>query len=195
VTFIDEHQGRFGGVEPICRVLTEHGLQLAPSGYYAAKKRGRSARDQRDEELLAEIGGVYASNYDAYGADKMWRELHRQGHRVARCTVERLMRRAGLLGVSRGRRVRTRVADSGHERATDRVKRDFTAAAPNRSWVADFADLAAWCDPVCVGFVVDGYSGAVVGWAASTNKRTPLVLNADMAVWRRDRDGRTVQKD
>jgi putative transposase len=195
VTFIDEHQGRFGGVEPICRVLTEHGLQIAPSGYYAARKRGRSARDQRDEELLAEIGGVYASNYDAYGADKMWRELHRQGHRVARCTVERLMRRAGLVGVSRGKRVRTTVADPGHERAADRVKRDFTAPAANRTWVADFTYVAAWCGTVYVAFVVDVYSRAIVGWAASTNKRTPLVLNAlDMALWRRDRAGRTVQR-
>jgi putative transposase len=195
VRFVDEHQGRFGGVEPICRVLSKHGWPIAPSGYYAAKKRPLSARDQRDAALLAEIHRIHAANYAAYGARKIWRELRRQGHQVARCTIERLMRRAGLVGISRGKKVVTTVADPGHDRAADRVKRNFTAAGPNRTWVADFTHVAAWGGTVYVAFVVDVYSRAVVGWAAATNKRTPLVLNAlDMALWRRDCDGRTVQK-
>jgi putative transposase len=107
VRFVEEHQGRFGGVEPICRVLSEHGWPIAPRGYYAAKRRGRSTRDRRDEQLLAEIRRIHAVNYAAYGARKIWHELHRQGgfqgHRVARCTVERLMRRPGLAGLRRGR--------------------------------------------------------------------------------------------
>src|SRR5690606_17721517 len=98
-------------------------------------------------------------------------------------TVERLMRGDGLAGVVRARKVRTTVADPGHERATDRVNRNFTADGPNRTWVADFTHVAAWCGVVYVAFVVDVFSRAIVGWAASTNKRTALVLNAlDMAL-------------
>jgi putative transposase len=194
VRFIDEHKDRFGGVEPICRVLRAHGLQIAPSGYWAAKTRPPSARARRDEHLVELVGKVHAGHYGVYGARKVWHELRRQGHPVARCTVERLMRRAGLVGVVRGRKIATTVREPGHERAGDLVNRDFTAQRPNRTWVADFTHVAAWCGIVYVAFVVDVYSRAIVGWAAATNKRTPLVLNAlDMALWRRDRDGHTVR--
>jgi putative transposase len=149
----------------------------------------------RDEALLADIRRIHAANYGVYGARKIWHQMLREGHRVARCTVERLMRAGGLVGVVRGKKVRTTVADAGHERAADRVNRDFTAECPNRTWVADFTHVAAWCGIVYVAFVVDIYSRAIVGWSAATNKRTPLVLNAlDMALWRRDRDGQTVQR-
>ena len=191
--FIDEHKDRFGGVEPICRVLRAHGLQIAPSGYWAAKARPASARARRDEQLQELIRQVHAAHYGVYGARKVWHELRRQGEQVARCTVERLMRRAGLAGAVRGRKVRTTVADPGHERAGDRLGRDFTAERPNRTWVADFTYVAAWCGIVYVAFVVDVYSRAIVGWSAATNKRTPLVLNAlDMGLWRRDHDGHTI---
>src|SRR5204862_3532253 len=103
VEFIDEHRERFGGVEPICRVLREAGVQIAPSTYYEVKGRPLSARAQRDEELIGLIRTIYDANYQVYGARKIWEELHRQGHQVARCTVERLMRHAGIRGVSRGR--------------------------------------------------------------------------------------------
>jgi putative transposase len=126
VRFIDEHRTRLGGVESICRVLTEHGIQIAPSGYYAAKRRPPSGRAVRDEALLADIRRIHAANYGVYGARKIWHELRREGKRVARCTVERLMRQAGLTGAVRGKTVRTTVADPGHERAGDRVNRDFT---------------------------------------------------------------------
>jgi putative transposase len=90
--------------------------------------------------------------------------------------------------------MRTTVPDPGHQRARDLVNRDFAASRPNRTWVADFTYVAAWCGVVYVAFVVDVYSRAIVGWSASTNKRTPLVLNAlDMALWRRDRAGQKVQ--
>jgi putative transposase len=126
-------------------------------------------------------------------SSKVWCQLQREGHQVARCTVERLMRRAGLAGVVRGKKVRTTVADPRGRRAGDRVNRDFTAARPNRTWCADFTYVAAWCGIVYVAFVVDVFSRAIVGWSAATNKRTPLVLGAlDMALWRRDRDGRPV---
>jgi putative transposase len=190
VRFIDENKACFGGVEPICRVLTQHGCQIAPSGYWAARARPPSRRQVRDEALLADIRRIHAANYGVYGARKIWHELQREGTTVARCTVERLMRQAGLGGVLRGRKVRTTVADAGHERAGDRVNRNFTADGPNRTWVADFTYVATWSGIVYVAFVVDVYSRAIVGWNAATNKRTPLVLGAlDMGLWRRDRAG------
>lgn len=191
--FIDEHEARFGGVEPICRALTGHGLKIAASTYYKAKAMPPSTRAVDDARLLERIRRVHAANYGVYGARKVWRPLRRDGVEVARCTVERLMREAGLRGVVRGKTIRTTVTDPGHERAGDLVARDFTAAAPNRCWVADFTHVATFAGVVYVAFVVDVYSRAIVGWSAATNKRTPLVLDAlDMGLWRRDRDGRTV---
>jgi putative transposase len=194
VRFIDEHKDRFGGVEPICRVLREHGWQIAPSGYWAAKKRPPSARQLRDASLMADIGRIHTDNYGVYGVRKVWHELHREGHTVARCTVERLMRGAGLVGARRGgRTVRTTIADAGGQRAADLVSRNFTAERPNRTWVADFTYVAAWCGIVYVAFAVDVYSRAIVGWSAATHKRTSLVLGAlDMALWWRDRAGQPV---
>jgi putative transposase len=141
-------------------------------------------------EILAEVFN------DVYGARKMWRELHRRGHQVARCTVERLMRAEGLSGAVRGRhKTRTTVADPSHPRAPDRLRRDFTAPAPNRVWVADFTEVVTWAGVVHVAFIVDVYSRAIVGWAAATSKATPLVVAAlKMAVWRRDHDGHAVER-
>jgi putative transposase len=189
VRFIDEHKDVFG-VEPICRVLTQHGAPVAPSTYYAAKSRPASARAVRDARLKAEITRVWKENREVYGADKVWLELNRQGIAVARCTTERLMRQLGLQGVRRGRKVRTTVPGKDGQRAGDLLNRDFTAPAPNRRWVADFTHVAAWGGIVYVAFVVDIYSRAIVGWSAATHKRTKLVLDAlQMALWRRDRDG------
>jgi putative transposase len=194
VRFIDEHKARFGGVEPICRVLAGHGFSIAPSTYYKSRAMPPSARAVADEQLLEQIRRVHADNYGVYGARKVWHQLRREGVPVARCTVERLMRRAGLRGVVRGKKIRTTVADPGHERASDLVQRDFSADRPNRCWVADFTHVATFAGVVYVAFVVDVYSRAIVGWSAAMNKRTPLVLDAlDMGLWRRDRDGRTVQ--
>jgi putative transposase len=193
VRFIDEHKARFGGVEPICRVLTGHGWKIAASTYYKHKALPPSARTLADAGLLEQIRRVHADNYGVYGARKMWRQLHREGIPAARCTVERLMRQAGLRGVVRGRKIRTTITDPAHPRAADLVGRDFTAARPNCCWVADFTHVATFAGVVYVAFVVDVYSRAIVGWSAATNKRTSLVLDAlDMGLWRRDRDGRTV---
>jgi putative transposase len=195
VSFIDAYQDRFGGVEPICRVLSEHGWQIAPSGYWAATARPASARDTRDEQLVKVMYEIRAEDFnEVYGARKMWRELGRRGHRVARCTVERLMRREGLSGVVRGRRTgRTTVADPSHERAGDLVRRQFTAPAPNRVWVADFTEVVTWAGVGYVAFVLDVYSRAIVGWSAAGHKRATLVLDAlKMALWRRDHGGRPV---
>ncbi|MER7001421.1 IS3 family transposase [Streptomyces sp. NPDC000410] len=193
VAFVDEHRDRFGGVEPICRTLTEHDCKIAPSTYYAHKKRleAPSARTLRDEELKPLIHEVFTTNYRVYGARKIWRELNRQGHVAARCTIERLMRELGIAGAVRGKKVITTIPDPSAARAPDRVERDFVATAPNRCWVADFTHVATWAGVVYVAFVVDTFSRRIVGWSASTSKETQLVLDAlEMALWQRDREGR-----
>jgi putative transposase len=129
--FVDEHR-RVHGVEPICRVL-----QIAPSGCrrHAARQRTpalHSARTQRDKVLLPRIERVWRANLQVYGADKVWRQLRREGHPVARCTVERLMRRQGIRGVIRGKIVRTTVSDPKAPCPLDRVNRQFKADRPNR---------------------------------------------------------------
>ncbi|QEV04547.1 hypothetical protein CP972_01185 [Streptomyces prasinus] len=134
IAFIDEHRQVFG-VEPICRVLTSHGLKIATSTYYAARKRVPSARSVRDAELKTQISRVHADSFSVYGVRKVWRQLHREGIPVARCTVARLMRDLGLQGVRRSREVRTTVRDDDHERADDLLQRDFTASCPNERWV------------------------------------------------------------
>ncbi|GAA3668114.1 hypothetical protein GCM10022224_035380 [Nonomuraea antimicrobica] len=162
MTFIDQHAGVFG-VEPICRVLTQHGCPISTSTYYAAKNRPPSPRAVRDAELDEHITRIHADNYGVYGARKVWQQLLREGHRVARCTVERRMRVLGLQGARRGRKIRTTTPDPGHARAADRLRRDFTAQRPNATWVADFTHVSAWCGVVYVAFVVDIYSRAIVG--------------------------------
>jgi putative transposase len=143
VKFIDGRKARFG-VEPICRVLTEHGCPIAPSTYYDAARRAPSARAGRDERLKAAITRVHQDNYGVYGARKVWLSLNREGRPVARCTVERLMRQLGLAGARRGRRVRTTRPDLAAARPADLVRRRFSPAAPNRLWVADFTYVPTW---------------------------------------------------
>jgi len=192
--FISKHKDAFG-VEPVCRVLTENGWQIAPGTYYAAVRRPPSARATRDAGLLAEILQIRAEYEEVYGARKMWLELNRRGIRVARCTVERLMREHGLHGARRGKKVRTTIAGKGpgHERAADLIRRDFTAPAPDRRWVADFTQVATLAGTVYVAFVVDIFSRMFAGWAAARHKRAKLVLDAlDMALWHRDHGGHPV---
>jgi putative transposase len=180
-TFIDTHRERFG-VEPICREL-----EIAPSTYYAHKSRPASLRALRDEQLKEQIRLVFDANYGVYGADKIWAALNREGTAVARCTVERLMRRAGLAGVIRGRRWRTTIPDDAADRPEDRVQRDFSATAPNQLWVADFTYVATWSGVVYVAFVIDVFSRRIVGWQLAGHMRTDLVLDAlRMALHRRE---------
>jgi putative transposase len=190
VRFISEHKSRFG-VEPICRVLTEHGCKIAPSSYYDAIGRGLSARAVRDERLKAAISRVWQDNYGVYGARKVWLALNREGIPVARCTVERLMRELGLHGARRGKRVRTTRADAAAARAADLVRRQFSPARPDRLWVADFTYVPAWTGMVYVAFVIDAYSRRILGWRAATTMRTSLVLDAlEHALWTRQREHR-----
>jgi putative transposase len=184
--FIDEHRDRFG-VEPICRVLA-----IAPSTYYAVKQRQRepSARALRDAELLVEIRRIYEQSKSLYGARKVWWQLQHDGIPAARCTVERLMRQAGLEGVRRGRKRRTTIPDDQASRPADLVERDFSADAPNQLWVADFSYVMTWSGVVYVAFVIDAFSRRIVGWKADTTMKTSLVLHTlEMALWSRQRDG------
>ena len=114
ITYIEANREVFG-VEPICAVLKDAGVQIAPSTYYAARSRPPSARAARDAVLLVEIARVHRENYSVYGARKVWTQLNREGHQVARCTVERLMRRLGLAGVVRGKTKRTTITDAEAE--------------------------------------------------------------------------------
>jgi putative transposase len=189
VRFTDGHKARFG-VEPICRVLTEHGCPIAPSTYYDAKGRPPSARARREERLRAAITAVHQDNYGVYGARKVWLALNREGIPVARCTVERLMRELGLAGARRGKRRRTTVPDPAAARPGDLVQRQFHRPAPDRLWVADFTYVPTWSGMVYVAFVIDAYSRRIVGWRAATSMRTSLVLDAlEQAIWTRQRGG------
>jgi putative transposase len=185
VRYIDSRRDRWG-VEPICRVL-----QFAPATYYAARCRPPSPRRIRDEELKAKIAKVHSDNLDVYGADKVWTELNREGTRVARCTVERLMRELGLCGARRGRAFkRTTVADERAQRPGDLVERQFWASAPNQLWVADLTYVKTHSGWVYVAFVIDVFSRCVVGWQTSTSLRSDLALDAlEMAIYRRKEAG------
>ena len=180
IAYIDANRDRFG-VEPICQVLP-----IAPSTYHAAKRRPLSARALRDQELKAEIARVHAEHFGVYGARKVWRQLHREGIAVARCTVERLMGGLGLEGVRRGKPRRTTTPDPTAARPADLVERDFSATRPNQLWVADLTYVATWSGFVYVAFVIDAFSRFLVGWQASRSLRTDLALDAlEMAIWRR----------
>jgi putative transposase len=181
------------GVEPICRVLSEHGLPIAPSTYYEARsRRPPSRRAVRDERLRVEIGRVHQGNYGVYGARKVWMTLGRQDMPVARCTVERLMTELGLSGARRGKKKRTTIADPQAVRAGDLVGRKFNPNAPNVLWVADFTYVSTWSGWVYVAFVIDAYARRIVGWRTATSMNTRLVLDAiEHAIWTRQREGIT----
>jgi len=190
VAFIDEHRDRFG-VEPICDVLREHGVGIAPNTYWVARNRPPSKRALRDEELMVEIQRVFDENLFVYGADKIWTQLNREGIRVARCTVERLMRHMGLSGARRGKAFTvTTTSDDRFGRPPDLVDREFKAPAPNRLWVADLTYVKTHSGWVYVAFIIDVFSRMVVGWQASRSLRSDLAIDAlEMAVWNRQRAG------
>jgi putative transposase len=172
-------------------VLTEHGCGIAPNTYWMAKKRPPSKRAIRDAELVEHIQRVYDENLFVYGADKIWSQLNTEGIRVARCTIERLMRQMGLVGNRRGRAwTVTTNSDHGFARPADLVDRDFRAPAPNRLWVADITYVRTHAGWVYVAFVIDVFSRMVVGWQASKSLRSDLALDAlEMAIWNRQRAG------
>ena len=158
-------------------------MQVAPSGYrrYAAQQRDptlRCARSIRDDELVPQIQRVWQTNLQVYGADKVWRQLKRERIQIARCTVERLMKRLGLEGVRRGKVVRTTVPDKALPCPLDRVNRQFKADHPNQLWVSDFTYVSTWQGWLYVAFVIDVFARRIVGWRVSSSMRTDFVLDA-----------------
>jgi putative transposase len=187
ISFIDQQRAEYG-VEPICMQLP-----IAPSTYYEHKAREAKperlpVRVRRDIEISDQIRRVYDENFQVYGTRKIWRQLGRERVAVARCTVERLMRRLGLQGVVRGGKRRTTIRRDQMEYPADMVKRQFVAIRPDQLWVADFTYVATWAGFVYAAFVIDVFSRRVIGWRVSRSMHTDLVLDAlEQALWSRSR--------
>ena len=185
ISFIDEHRTEYG-VEPICQQLP-----IAPSTYYEQKAREDDPdrlpeRTRRDSSLEVDIKRVWEENFEVYGARKVWRQLNRDCIEVARCTVERLMKRLGIQGVTRGAKCWTTVSDDALARPADLVNRQFKANRPNQLWVADITFVATWVGFVYVAFIIDVFARRIVGWRVSRSLHTELVLDAlEQALWSR----------
>jgi putative transposase len=177
IAFIDDQREVYG-VEPICGML-----RIAPSTYHARVARRTdparaSPRTRRDLVLMEQIRRVHAANFGVYGARKVWRQLAREGTVVARCTVERLMRRMGLRGAVRGKETRTTIADKAVPCPADKVNRQFRAPQPNALWVSDFTYVATWQGFVYVAFIIDVFARYIVGWRVSRTAHADFVLDA-----------------
>ncbi|WP_409530669.1 IS3 family transposase [Shigella dysenteriae] len=183
------------GVGPLCSEL-----HIAPSTYYHCQQQRhhpdkRSARAQRDDWLKKEILRVYDGNHQVYGVRKVWRQLLREGIRVARCTVARLMAVMRLAGVLRGKKVRTTISRKAVA-AGDRVNRQFVAERPDQLWVADFTYVSTWQGFVYVAFIIDVFAGYIVGWRVSSSMETTFVLDAlEQALWARRPSGTVHHSD
>jgi transposase InsO family protein len=183
--FVDQHKEQYG-VEPICRQI-----QIAPSSYYEHKARERDPdrlpdRTKRDKALERDIQRIWESNFKVYGANKVWRQLIREGIRVARCTVERLMKKLGIQGIRRGKKCWTTIADDLLDRPTDKVNRQFVATRPNQLWVADITFVATWTGFVYVAFITDVFARLIVGWRVTRSLHTDWVFDAwEQALWAR----------
>ena len=169
-------------------------LPIAPSTYfrYRAQQQDhsrRSLRARRDDDLRVKIRQVWDDNFQVYGPRKVWRELRRAGVKVARCTVERLMRALGLVGAVRGRAwVTTTQSQPALDRPRDLVDRQFVATRPNQLWVSDFTYVATWAGFVYVAFIIDVFARRIVGWRVSASMRADFVLDAlEQAIY--DRGG------
>jgi putative transposase len=177
IAFVDDHR-EVHGVEPICRVLP-----IAPSTYHARVAQRvdpakASPRARQDLVLMERIRRVHAANFGVYGARKIWRQLGREGTAVARCTVERLMRRMGLRGAARGKETKTTITDKATPCPADKVNRRFRAPHPNALWVSDFTYVAAWRGFVYVAFVIDVSARRIVGWRVSRTAHADFALDA-----------------
>jgi putative transposase len=186
VGFVDEHRSEFG-VEPICRAL-----QVAPSSFYAAKRRERepSPRAVRDAVMAQVLLALWIANRKIYGAHKLWLAARRAGHDIGRDQTARLMRELGIAGVSRRRKkMFTTVADPDATRAPDLVNRLFRADRPDALWVTDLTYVPTRSGMAYVCFIVDAFSRRIVGWRAASHMRTDMVLDA-LEMARRSRGGR-----
>ena len=186
IAFIDQQRNEHG-VERICKQLP-----ITVSTDYEHKARQSDPdrepdRVKRDRWLSVEVQRVWDENQQAYGARKVWLQLRRESITVARCTVERLMKRLGIQGVIRGgAKCWTTISDDKLARPLDLVNRQFVAQRPNQLWVADITFVATWSGFVYVAFVIDVFSRYIVGWKVSRSLHTELVLNAlEQALWSR----------
>jgi putative transposase len=196
VRFVDEHKerrvegGLRWGVEPICEVLTAHGLAIASATYYAAKARPPSPRVVRDAVVKPIIAEVHEANYGVYGVRKMHAALRRAEVQIGRDQTGRLMRELGLAGARRGRTRRTTIQDPAAARPADLVEREFTAHRPDQLWVCDLTYIRTWVGFAYLALIVDVFSRRIVGWALAGHMRTELPLEAlELAVWTRQRNG------
>ena len=193
----DGGAGQRWGVEPLCAVLSEHGVPISPSTYYEWIAKTPTRRQIFDGELVEIITAAREDKktgkfVKTLGSRKLWIWLRGQGHDVARCTVERIMGENGWEGARYGSKHTTTIADESHQRYPDLVDRRFSAAAPNRLWVADFTYVATWMGFVYVAFVIDAYSRRIVGWRAARSMTTALVLDAlEHAFFTRAQEGNT----
>ena len=168
-------------IATMCRVLG-----VSPSGYYAWRERPLSTRARVDVKLSAEIQAIHRESRGTYGVPRIHAELADRGIHIGRKRVARLMRGAGLQGVSRRKAFRTTVRDETARPAPDLVERQFTAAGPDQLWVADITYVPTWAGFLYLAVVVDAWSRRVIGWAMETHLRTELVLAAlNMAVAQR----------
>jgi putative transposase len=185
VSFIHEYRSAYG-VEPICKELP-----IAPSTYYEQKSREADParipkRERSDRSHEIEIRRVWDENFQVYGVRKVWRQLKREHFKIARCTVERLMKKLGIRGVVRGAKCWTTKSDDSLYRPSDLVKRQFSAIRPNQLWVADITFVATWVGFVYVAFVIDVFARRIVGWRVSRSLKTELALDAlEQALWAR----------
>ena len=185
VQFIDDYKVRYG-VEPICELLP-----IAPSTYYRHKflqryPDKRNCRVIRDEQLCREILRVWTDSRHRYGRRKIYRQLNNEGISIARCTVDRLMSKLGIAGVSRGHNRPIKKPSAKNVNLPDLVNRQFKANKPNQLWVADFTYVASWSGWVYVAFVIDVYSRMIVGWRIAATMSSTLVMDAlEQALWAR----------
>jgi putative transposase len=176
MAFIDVHREDLG-IEPICRELA-----IAPSSYHdhaarLADPAKRSARARRDDDMCEQIRRVHEASFGLYGSRKVWHQLRRESVDVAKCTVERLMRRMGLAGIRRGKTITT-VSNPKAPCPLDKVNREFRVDRPNALWVVDFTYVHTWAGFVYVAFVIDAYARRIVGWKVSTSATAGFVLDA-----------------
>ena len=177
---MSEHRATYP-VATMCRVLG-----VSRSGYYAWRKRPPLERAKADAELLEKIEAIHERSHGTYGSPRIHAEFRAQGIRVGRKRVARLMREAGLRGVSRRRSVRTTVRSEDARPAPDLIERDFSVTAPDELWVADITYVPTWAGFLYLAVVIDAYSRRVVGWSMKSHLRTDLVLEAlNMALWQR----------
>ncbi len=179
--YIDQYKHQFG-VEPICRVLTEHDIQIAPSSYYAHRRHPVTDALRAEAVLVNLVIDVHRKNRGVYGIRKIWHKMTQAGHQVGRDQVARLMAIAGVHGVSRGQHSTTttrRGSGEGHSRAEDLIGRNWAAPTrPDQWWVADFSYVWTHVGFCYVSFVVDVYSRRILGWRVSRSKTTALVMSA-----------------